>query len=222
MMDSYNLAWKLAYSINGLAPISPTGQADPILDTYHQERHTIAHQLIEFDKAFSSMFSGKIGAEVGGLTHDEFLEVFSRGNGFTSGCGVEYPENLTVHRSVNGDQNPITGTDYLSGILRPGRRLLNVRLVRHADGYRRDLQDGKYHYTHPRSTSFNQTSRFHLDWPIPHSMPCFNRSFGSKGHFSKSTCRPEWNHLKIPEIRRGASGHPPSFVQRLYVERYPQ
>jgi phenol 2-monooxygenase len=143
MMDSYNLAWKLAYSINGLTPTPPKGQADPILDTYHQERHTIAHQLIEFDKAFSSMFSGKIGAEDGGLTHDEFLEVFSRGNGFTSGCGVEYPENLTVNRRVNGDQNPISGTDYLSGILRPGRRLLNVRLVRHADGYRRDLQDGK-------------------------------------------------------------------------------
>ncbi|KAJ6008750.1 hypothetical protein N7522_003766 [Penicillium canescens] len=141
MMDSYNLAWKLAYSINGLTPTPPSGQADPILDTYHQERHTIAHQLIEFDKAFSSMFSGKIGAEDGGLTHDEFLEVFSRGNGFTSGCGVEYPENLTVNRRVNVDQNPISGTDYLSGNLRPGRRLLNVRLVRHADGFRRDLQD---------------------------------------------------------------------------------
>ncbi|OQD83802.1 hypothetical protein PENANT_c015G01154 [Penicillium antarcticum] len=141
MMDSYNLAWKLAYSINGLTPPLSSGQADPILDTYHQERHTIAHQLIEFDKAFSSMFSGKIGAEDGGLTHDEFLEVFSRGNGFTSGCGVEYPENLTVNRKLGGAQNPITGTDYLSGILQPGRRLLNVRLVRHADGYRRDLQD---------------------------------------------------------------------------------
>jgi hypothetical protein len=146
MMDSYNLAWKLAYSVHGLTPASAIGQRDPILDTYHTERHTIAQQLIEFDKAFSSMFSGKIGASedgVSGLTHDEFLEVFSRGNGFTSGCGVEYPENLAVDQNSSGDQNPIHGTDYLSGILRPGRRLLNVRLVRHADGYRRDLQDGK-------------------------------------------------------------------------------
>jgi phenol 2-monooxygenase len=92
------------------------------------------------------MFSGKIGASedgVGELTHEQFLEVFSRGNGFTSGCGIEYPENMTVVQDLDCGKNPISGIDYLSGILRPGRRLLNVRLVRHADGYRRDLQDGK-------------------------------------------------------------------------------
>lgn len=146
MMDAYNLAWKLAYAIKGLTPSGNSEQPDPLLDTYHIERHTIAQQLIEFDRDFSSMFSGKIGASedgVGGLTHDQFLEVFSRGNGFTSGCGIEYPDNLTVVRDLDGGKNPISGTDYLSGILRPGRRLLNVRLVRHADGYRRDLQDGK-------------------------------------------------------------------------------
>ncbi|KAJ5180122.1 hypothetical protein N7492_003332 [Penicillium capsulatum] len=144
MMDSYNLAWKLAYSIHGLTPKSENDRPDPLLDTYHTERHTIALELIEFDKAFSSMFSGKIGPSndgVGGLTHEEFLEVFSRGNGFTSGCGIEYPENLTVLRDLTDHENPIHGKDYLSGILRPGRRLLNVRATRHADGYRRDLQD---------------------------------------------------------------------------------
>lgn len=145
MMDSYNLAWKLAYSIHGLTPSAEAAGPDPILDTYHKERHTIAHELIAFDRDFSSMFSGKIGVSddgVGGLTHEEFLQVFSRGNGFTSGCGIEYPENIAVNRD-NSAANPISGEDYLSGILRPGRRLLNVRLVRHADGYRRDLQDGK-------------------------------------------------------------------------------
>lgn len=144
MMDSYNLAWKLAYTIHGLTP-STTNQ-DPLLDTYHTERHTIAHQLIDFDRAFSSMFSGKIGASedgVSALTHEEFMQVFSRGNGFTSGCGVEYPENMTVKRDLSDEINPVSGTDYLSGVLRPGRRLLNVRLVRHADGYHRDLQDGE-------------------------------------------------------------------------------
>lgn len=148
MMDSYNLAWKLAYCIHGLTPESAQGHPDPILDTYHTERHTIAQELIEFDRAFSSMFSGKIGAGengengVEGLTHEEFLEVFVRGNGFTSGCGIEYPENIAVDRTLDGESSPVSGTDYLSGILRPGRRLLNVRLVRHADGYPRDLQDG--------------------------------------------------------------------------------
>ncbi|PYH46041.1 putative phenol monooxygenase [Aspergillus saccharolyticus JOP 1030-1] len=167
MMDSYNLAWKLAYVINGLTPtISPI--PDPILATYHSERHTIAKQLIEFDRAFSSMFSGKIGSAddgVTGLTHDQFLQVFSTGNGFTSGCGIEYPASLIVqqHQEQQSHQtsdttvstaatsttlpltpasaNPIYGTDYLNGILRPGRRLLNVTYKRHADGNRRNLHD---------------------------------------------------------------------------------
>ncbi|KAL2820098.1 FAD binding domain-containing protein [Aspergillus granulosus] len=143
MMDSYNLAWKLVYSLHGLTP-GPleTAKCDPVLDTYHQERHTIAQQLIDFDRAFSSMFSGKIGSEDGigqALTHEQFLEVFSTGNGFTSGCGIEYPENVTVDGTAG--QNPITGTDYLQGILHPGRRLLNVRVKRVADGNKRDLQD---------------------------------------------------------------------------------
>lgn len=146
MMDSYNLAWKLAYAVNGLTPTLTN--RDTVLDTYHIERHTIAQQLIEFDRAFSSMFSGKMGStekEVGDLTHDKFLEVFSTGNGFTSGCGIEYPDNIFVQKGLDeGVANPIEGTGFLSGILRPGRRLLNVKVRRHADGNRRDLQDGQF------------------------------------------------------------------------------
>lgn len=148
MMDSYNIGWKLAYSINGLTPASANNIPDPILDTYHEERHTVAQQLIEFDKDFSSMFSGKIGTGEGengdganGLSHEQFLEVFNTGNGFTSGCGIEYPENALVEKNYAG--SPVQSTDYLSGILRPGRRLLNVRVKRHADGCPRDLQDGR-------------------------------------------------------------------------------
>ncbi|PWY75800.1 putative efflux pump antibiotic resistance protein [Aspergillus eucalypticola CBS 122712] len=121
MMDSYNLAWKLAYAINGLTPASTSpGKPDAVLDTYHTERHTIAQELIEFDRAFSSMFSGKIGAAedgADGLTHEQFLEVFSTGNGFTSGCGIEYPESPIVQKVQGAKKNPIEGTDYLSGIL---------------------------------------------------------------------------------------------------------
>lgn len=140
MMDSYNLSWKLMHSLNGLTP--RTGSRDDVLDSFEAERLTIAKQLIAFDKEFSSMFSGKIGTGEGdGLTHDQFLEVFSTGNGFTSGCGIEYPENSVVEKTT--PEGLITGTDYLSGVLRPGRRLLNAKVKRHADGYRRDLQDGE-------------------------------------------------------------------------------
>ncbi|KAH8802668.1 FAD binding domain-containing protein [Xylogone sp. PMI_703] len=143
MMDSYNLAWKLIHHLNGLTPHAASGAApDTILDTFETERRTIAEQLIKFDKDFSSMFSGKIGAaEDGakGLTHEEFLDVFSTGNGFTSGCGIEYPENALVEKST--EDGPVKGTDFLNGVLRPGRRLLNVKVKRHADGNPRDLQD---------------------------------------------------------------------------------
>lgn len=150
MMDSYNLAWKLAYSVNGLTPASTDNAPDPLLATYHEERHAVAQQLIEFDKAFSSMFSGKIGAGegengengTGGLSHDQFIEVFNTGNGFTSGCGLEYPDNVAVEKDYG--RNLTQSTDYLSGILRPGRRLLSVRVKRHADGCPRELQDGRY------------------------------------------------------------------------------
>ncbi|PMD54150.1 phenol monooxygenase [Hyaloscypha bicolor E] len=139
MMDSYNLSWKLIHSLHGLTPASKPG--DKILDTFETERQTIAQELIAFDKEFSSMFSGKIGAGDGQecLTHEQFLEVFSTGNGFTSGCGIEYPENLLVEKASS--EGIVHGRDYLSGILRPGRRLLNVKVKRHTDGARRDLQD---------------------------------------------------------------------------------
>ncbi|GLA28603.1 hypothetical protein CBS147346_8665 [Aspergillus niger] len=150
MMDSYNLAWKLAYHIHGLSPASAEpGQPHPLLDTYHLERHANAQQLIDFDRKFSTIFSGQLDTEESGMSHAEFVATFNTGNGFTSGCGVEYGESMIVDRTASdGQDGPIRGTDYLSGILRPGRRLLNVKLRRHADGWHRDIQDGRYH--HPR------------------------------------------------------------------------
>ena len=167
MMDSYNLSWKLIHSLNGLTP--QVGPGDKVLDTFQKERLTVAKELIAFDKEFSSMFSGKIGSEEdqeGGLTHEQFLEVFSTGNGFTSGCGIEYPENLLVDKTSPGEL--IEGTDYLSGVLRPGRRLLNVKTKRHADGYRRELQDGEESHIGvqvmllTKQTDFPSTGRFRI------------------------------------------------------------
>ncbi|KAE8355463.1 thioredoxin-like protein [Aspergillus coremiiformis] len=138
MMDSYNLAWKLAYTLHGLTPNTS------LLDTYHTERSTIAHELIDLDRTFSSMFSGKIGEQNGSetLSHDQFLTAFNTGHGFTSGCGIEYPENPLVDQTDIGILPE--KREYLSGMLRPGRRLLNVTVKRHADGSLRDLHDDLY------------------------------------------------------------------------------
>ncbi|KAE8381496.1 FAD binding domain-containing protein [Aspergillus bertholletiae] len=147
MMDSYNLAWKLAYHINGLTPLKSADKASPdaLLDTYHIERHANAQQLIDFDRKFSSGFSDKVGTaeSTSGVSHAEFVEMFSTGCNFTSGCGVEYVENMIVDRTIaTGTKKPVvSGDDFLLGILRPGRRLLNIKMKRFADGWQRDIQD---------------------------------------------------------------------------------
>lgn len=163
MMDSYNLAWKLAHAVQGLSPKSEPNTSSnnnrseqnkpsSVLNTFEYERLAVARQLIEFDSKFSSMFSGQIGAEdsVEGLTHEEFLKVFSDGSGFTSGCGVEYEPSIIVDRDASSTHNnavisstkdSTAGVDYLSGILRPGRRLLDSVVRRYADANLRHLHD---------------------------------------------------------------------------------
>lgn len=148
MMDGFNISWKLAHVLNGLAPDS----AD-LMATYEHERLDIARQLIAFDTEFSGMFSGKIGAETG-LTHEQFVKVFRTGSGFTSGCGIQYGEGPLVA--------PFTPTSTAlpeSGILIPGRRLLNVRTKRFADASPRDIHDdlvtsGRYRIIAALPTAF--------------------------------------------------------------------
>jgi phenol 2-monooxygenase len=53
-MDSFNLTWKLAHSINGLTPTLSSGATEP-------ERADTARQLIAFDTMFSHIFSRKDG-----------------------------------------------------------------------------------------------------------------------------------------------------------------
>ena len=145
MMDSYNLAWKLAHSINGLTPRTPYGAADPVLETFEQERVDTARQLIEFDTTFSHIFSGQIGSDdpaMVGLTHEEFLRVFREGSGFTSGCGLQYQPSRLVRMPTEPRLNVPSKDDPLSGTLAPGRRLRNVEVKRYADATIRQLQDG--------------------------------------------------------------------------------
>lgn len=148
MMDSYNLAWKLVHSIHGLTPAAD-GPEDPILETFEHERVDTARQLIDFDTKFSHMFSGQIGsedAEAAGLTHEEFLRVFSEGSGFTSGCGLQYQPSQVVKTLKESGLKKAPLGDPLYGALVPGRRLMNVELKRFADANTRQLHDGKLYY----------------------------------------------------------------------------
>jgi len=95
------------------------------------------------------MFSGQISeeeaTEVGGLTHNEFLKIFLDGSGFTSGCGIEYPASrLVKNPSVASiEESLITGTDFLGGVMKAGRRVNDSIVTRYADANPRHLQDGK-------------------------------------------------------------------------------
>lgn len=111
MNDTHNLAWKLALVLRGtasrslLATVSrracctPTRQGtDRRTIQYEAERRKYAQDLINFDKKFSALFSGKPKSEtnVDGVTHEQFLEVFKTFGGFTSGIGIHYQDSKIV------------------------------------------------------------------------------------------------------------------------------
>ncbi len=137
---------------NGSDNVSPSVA---LLQTYATERSAVARDLIDFDTRFSTMFSGKLGATLAldgqPLTHERFLEVFSQGSGFSSGCGIEYaPSELVVPvdmERLEWHEGPRSGQELqqalLNGGLWPGRRLADLRVIRHADGIPMHLHDGK-------------------------------------------------------------------------------
>lgn len=61
-------------------------------------------------------------------------------------CGVEYDSNLIIaskEEEEGGDKGmyPVSGTGHMNGVLKTGRRLLNVRMRRFADGSMFDIND---------------------------------------------------------------------------------
>lgn len=99
MLDMYSLAWKLNLVEKGVADRSI------LLPTYEQERKSVAEELLKFDKAYSTLFSGR-SPKSDQLTADEskaksegavdaqlFIETFKKNAFFTSGCGAIYFAN---------------------------------------------------------------------------------------------------------------------------------
>jgi phenol 2-monooxygenase len=128
MQDSHNLAWKLAHIIFGLTPNSSA-----LLHTYEFERRPAASRVVFFDKRWNQSDM---------TVEQRVLE----GKDQVLGCGVEYDFSIIVGSKAEdhekkGDIYPVTGTNYIDGILRAGRRLLNVRVRRFADGTPWDIHD---------------------------------------------------------------------------------
>ncbi|KAL5513388.1 hypothetical protein ACEPAH_3787 [Sanghuangporus vaninii] len=126
MNDTHNLAWKLAYVLRGWANRS-------LLQTYEFERRKYAQDLIDFDRKWSKLFSGKPRTEQNkdGVSHEEMMKAYETFNGFTSGTGIKYAPS------------PITDTrfQHVAGNLPIGIRMPSQVIVRVADARPFDLQD---------------------------------------------------------------------------------
>ncbi|KAI6754689.1 hypothetical protein HG530_012441 [Fusarium avenaceum] len=100
MQDSFNLGWKVAAVVKGLASRS-------ILKTYESERKAIAQALIDFDHKFSRFFSGRPAKDImdeEGISMEAFKEAFEKGNLFASGIGksILSPEAPSDIRTDSG------------------------------------------------------------------------------------------------------------------------
>ncbi|KAI6094993.1 FAD binding domain-containing protein [Pisolithus sp. B1] len=91
MNDTHNLAWKIAQVLRGWANPS-------ILKTYESERRKYAQDLIDFDKRYAALFSGKprTSADQDGISHEEFFKAYETAGGFTSGMGIHYGPSIIV------------------------------------------------------------------------------------------------------------------------------
>lgn len=95
MNDSYNLGWKLAAVLHGLAE-------PKLLHTYTEERKDIAQILIDFDREMSRMFAAKPKEKASAEDKDAvdpavFQEYFQRQGRFMAGLETKYkPGMLTI------------------------------------------------------------------------------------------------------------------------------
>ncbi len=119
VMDTWNLGWKLAHVIAGIAPTE-------LLSTYSAERADIAKQLIDFDREWSKMFSSKPKTEENpdGVDPAEFQKYFELFARFTAGVGIQYKPSAIVgkdtYQGLASDQ-PI------------GQRFHSAPVIRHGD-----------------------------------------------------------------------------------------
>ncbi|KAK3711443.1 hypothetical protein LTR37_009622 [Vermiconidia calcicola] len=95
MNDSYNLGWKLACVLHGIAE-------PKLLHTYSGERQAIAKLLIDFDREISKMFAAKPKSKADASDNDDvdpavFQDYFTRQGRFMAGVETRYePGMLTM------------------------------------------------------------------------------------------------------------------------------
>lgn len=121
MADTFNLGWKLAGVLRGLA-------RPELLHTYSEERQAVARELISFDHEFSRMMSSRPrrpgDADWEGVDPEEFQRYFIESGRYTAGVATRYSPSL------------ITGAGIFQGLavgFPVGMRFQSAPVIRLAD-----------------------------------------------------------------------------------------
>jgi len=114
MQDGFNLGWKLAYVLTGRSPES-------LLHTYSAERQVVAHELINFDKLWSSMMAKKLEQSDDPKALGDF---YVRTAEFPAGFMTQYSPSMLVGEATH--QSLATGFPI-------GKRFKSAPAVRVAD-----------------------------------------------------------------------------------------
>ena len=91
MADAWNLGWKLGAVLHGTA-------RPELLHTYSEERQTVAQQLIDFDREFSRLFTGRSAslddAHGEDVDPEKFQQYFIAQGRFTAGVATKYAPSM--------------------------------------------------------------------------------------------------------------------------------
>jgi phenol 2-monooxygenase (NADPH) len=111
MADAWNLGWKLAAVLRGTA-------RPELLHTYSAERQAVAQELIDFDREFSKLFTGRA------VDPEEFERYFVAQGRFTAGVATRYAPSM-----ITAD----TGFQALAAGFQVGTRFHSAPVIRLAD-----------------------------------------------------------------------------------------
>jgi len=121
MQDTFNLGWKLAAVLEGRSP-------EALLHTYHGERHQIAHDLINYDMAWSKIMGSPPkdpnNPDQEGIDPKALQDAFMQGGRFTAGMATQYRPSLLT----GSDKHQELATGYPVG-----QRFHSAPVVRLAD-----------------------------------------------------------------------------------------
>ncbi|PWY88562.1 putative phenol 2-monooxygenase [Aspergillus sclerotioniger CBS 115572] len=113
LQDGYNMGWKLASVLKGLAHPS-------LLETYVLERQKVAIDLINFDRYFAKLFSSQ-----GDASPQDFQEGFIKSGKYTAGLTAQYDKSL-ITSDTGLSKNLATNVAV-------GMRLPSAQVVRFCD-----------------------------------------------------------------------------------------